>query len=526
MRTIKKFVLAGLLGLTTAGCQDFLDVNDNPNAPGPEVLPPNLFLPPLIHWMNMSPQWDGRFLARYTQQWQQLLTGTLPSTWDRMGYDPNSDNGGQIWRDVYWTLGQNLIDMMDKSEAEERWDLLGIGHVIKAWGWYAATAVHGEIIIKEAFNTNRVTFPYDTQEFAYQEVLRHLDEAVKLLERTDGNVDPLYVARGDRMYQGDRAKWLKFAWGLRALALNHFSNKGSYDPAAVIAAVDRSFSSNADDALLAYPATTNDDTNFWGRSRGNLVSYRQTRFTLELMNGVQFGGTVDPRMTRILAPSPDGQFRGTDPNIGSGGIPTAQMPNNLHGYVGSGGAGSPGRYLFDDRAKFPTMTYAQLQFVKAEAAFRAGNRALALEAYRNGINAHIDFVNARTTEIAAGSATAITAAERQAFLASPDIVPSAANLTLSHIMMQKLIAQWGWAHVEQWMDMRRFNYTDIDPATGEQVYRGFSIPTNLHPNNAGKVVHRLRPRYNSEYVWNQVGLEPIGGLLLDYHTKPMWITER
>jgi hypothetical protein len=525
MRTIKTVMLAGLLGLT-AGCQDFLAVNDNPNAPGPEALPPNLFLPPLIHWMNMSPQWDGRFIGRYTQQWQLVGTGTLPSTWDRMGYDPSNDNGGQIWRDVYWTFGQNLIDMMAKSEQEQRWDLLGIGHVLKAWGWYATTSLHGEIIIREAFNTDKTTFAYDSQEFAYQEVFRHLDEAIRLLQRTDGNVDPAFVARGDRMYSGDRARWLKFAHGLQALALNHFSNKSTYNPAAVIAAVDRSFSSNADDALLAYPATQNDDTNFWGRTRGNLVSYRQTRFTLELMNGTQFPGAVDPRMSRMLSPSPDGVFRGTDPNIGTGGLPTAQLPNNLHGYVGSGGTGSPGRYLFDDKTKFPTMTYAQLQFVKAEAAFRNGNRTLALEAYRNGINAHIDFVNARSAEIAGGSATQITAAERNAFLANPEVVPTAANLTLSHIMSQKFIAQWGWAHVEQWMDMRRYSYTDTDPSSGLQVFRGFSFPTNLYPDNGGKVAQRIRPRFNSEYIWNRIGLEPIGGLALDYHTKPMWITER
>ena len=150
----------------------------NPNAPGPEVLPPNLFLPPLIHWMATGPQFDGRFVGRYTQMW--TLPSTSLTTWDRMGYDPSSDNGGQVWRDVYFSFGQNLIDMMNKAEAQQRWDVLGVGHVIKAYGWLAATSLHGEIIIKEAFNTNKVTFQYDSQEFAYQEVLRHLDEAITL----------------------------------------------------------------------------------------------------------------------------------------------------------------------------------------------------------------------------------------------------------------------------------------------------------------------------------------------------------
>jgi hypothetical protein len=525
MRPIRAAAFAGLIGLAgvSAGCQDFLAVNDNPNAPGPEVLPPNLFLPPMLHWMVTGPQFDGRFIGRYTQQW--YLVGTALGTWDRMGYDPASDNGGEIWRNTYWQLGQNLNDMMVKAEAEERWDVLGVGHVLKAYSWLSATAVHGEIIISEAFNTNKTTFSYDTQELAYREVLRHLDEATTLLQRSDGRVDQVYLARGDRMYNGDRSRWLKLAYGYRAMALNHFSNRASYEPAAVIQAVDRSFSSNADDALLAYPGTNNDDTNFWGRSRGNMVSLRQTRFVLQLMDGTQFGGTQDPRMTRMLAPATDGQYRGLDPTvIGYGGLPANQQPFNLHGYVGAGGTGSPGRYLFDDKARVPAMTYAQLQFIKAEAALRSGNQGLARDAYRNGINAHFDFVNSRNADIAGGSATPISAAERAAFLASPTIMP--ATLTLSHIMSQKYLALWGWGHIELWMDMRRFNYTDMDPVSGTQVFRGFSIPTNLYPDNSGKPAHRLRPRYNSEYVWNRFGLEPIGGLALDYHTKPLWITER
>jgi len=90
-------------------------------------------------------------------------------------------------------------------------------------------------------------------------------------------------------------------------------------------------------------------------------------------------------------------------------------------------------------------------------------------------------------------------------------------------MTQKYIALWGWGFDEVWMDLRRFHYTDTDPATGKQVYPGFSIPTNLYPDNASKPVYRIRPRYNSEYVWNIATLTALGALAADYHTKPTWI---
>ncbi|HLA14559.1 MAG TPA: SusD/RagB family nutrient-binding outer membrane lipoprotein, partial [Gemmatimonadaceae bacterium] len=193
-------------------------------------------------------------------------------------------------------------------------------------------------------------------------------------------------------------------------------------------------------------------------------------------------------------------------------------------------AGSPGLYLFDDRARHPAMTYSQLQFIKAEAAYRAGDRATALTAYRNGISSHVDFVNARITD-GGQSPPLITDAEKDAFLANPLIVPTAANLTLTLVLSQKYIAQWAWGHNELWMDMRRFHYTDIDPASGVQVFPGFAPPNTLYAANGGKLVYRLRPRFNSEYVWNRDGLQaidtgdPLGGLADDYQTVPTWIIQ-
>ena len=520
MKKLLATVLAGSLAVTAA-CSDYLDVNTNPN--GPQTVTANLYLPPMEHWMVTAPQFDGRFVGRYTQEWMLAQGQTVLSTWDRMGYDPSSDNGGEQWRDVYWSLGQNLIDMNTKAEAEQRWDLLGVGLILKAWGWQVLTDLHGEIIVKEAIDPSRTAFDYDSQQYAYEEVKRLLDSAIVLLQRTDGAVDASYLAKGDKIYNGDRTKWLKFAYGFRALSLNHYSNKATYDPAAVIADIDKSFASNADDALLAYPAqsTDNADRNFWGPTRDNITSYRQTRFIVGLMDGTQFGGTVDPRMSRMLSPSPDGNFRGLDPNVaGYGALTDPQKPNNFYGYVGTTRQ-SPSRYLFADKSKMPVMTYSQLQFIKAEAALRSGNQATAQTAYRNAISSHIDFVNARNTDDGQ-AVTQISSGEKTTFMADPNIFP--AVLDLSHIMSQKVIAQWAWGHNELWMDMRRYHYTDNDPVTGVEIFRGFAPPSNLYPDNAGKVVQRIRPRYNSEYVWNRASLDAIGGLDTDYHTKPLWIT--
>jgi hypothetical protein len=121
----------------------------------------------------------------------------------------------------------------------------------------------------------------------------------------------------------------------------------------------------------------------------------------------------------------------------------------------------------------------------------------------------------------------ITPAMKTAFLANAVVVPAAANLTLSHIMLQKYIAMYGYGLVETWVDMRRYHYTDLDPVTGQQVYADFTPPsgTDLFVNNNGKLVYRARPRYNSEYLYNVAELTRIGAIALDYNTKEQWFSQ-
>ncbi|MGB4773421.1 MAG: hypothetical protein WBP58_18295, partial [Chitinophagaceae bacterium] len=145
--------------------------------------------------------------------------------------------------------------------------------------------------------------------------------------------------------------------------------------------------------------------------------------------------------------------------------------------------------------------------------------------YTDGINLNIDML-ITNYEASVPAARRITPASRSAFLGNTTIVPSAANLTLSHIMLQKYIASYGYGILETWVDMRRFHYIDEDG--GAQVYADFTPPSgiDLFVNNNNKLVYRARPRYNSEYLYNVKELERIGALALDYHTKEQWFTQK
>ena len=84
-------------------------------------------------------------------------------------------------------------------------------------------------------------------------------------------------------------------------------------------------------------------------------------------------------------------------------------------------------------------------------------------------------------------------------------------------MQQKFISLFVWGNIEAWSDIRRYNY---DPS----VFQGYQTPTPIFPDNGGKQVYLLRPRYNSEYIWDIPELTAIGALAPDYHTvKPYFI---
>jgi len=523
MKKIIYSAVAILILVSSSGCKKWLDVNVNPN--NPQVVAPNLYLGPMLTNFVFAQQWDGRYTAKYVQNWAQISS---LDTYDRMGYSwtTGSNNGGEMWRMTYFLLGYNLIDMMRLSEEQQRWDLLGIGYTLKAFAWLHTTDQHGEIILSQAFDLSRKTFDYDTQEAVYVEILRLLDQAIVNLNRVDGAVNQAYIGSNDVFYGGDRVKWLKLAWGLKAMAMNHLSNKGAlYKPVDIITAVDNSFIGNVDNAKIKFSGAGSTSSNFFSPTRDNLTSVRQTSFFVKLMDGTQFGSVVDPRLKRLLFPSTDGNVYGLEPTYGYGTLTTQQMPlKNLWGTTTSG-TGQTANYIFNEKSSFPVVTYSELQFVKAEAAYKKGDKGVAVDAYKKGIEAHIDFVNQANAESANPNVTQISALEKSTFVNA--VVPTVSdNLRLSDIMSQKYIALWGWAFLETWTDLRRYHYTDIDPEVPTvKVFKGFAVPAvdRISSDNLNKPVYRLRPRYDSEYTWNIESLNKIGLKQIDYHTIPIWL---
>ena len=549
-------VAASLIMITISGCKKYLDINSDPDTPqNPDA---SSVFPAMLSAIPRGLQFDARYCSKYVQNFGANTSGNV-NNMDRQGYNSGSDVNGDIWRQCYFGLGANLDYIIKSGTLKGQWDYVGAAQILKGMMFQYATDYHGEIIFREAFQENKAFFKYDDQDVVYAGIDSILRLGIANLSRTDLNAGSSRLSKGDFSYSGNISRWVKLGWGLMARNAHRITNKSIYNADSVIAFCNRSMVDINDDFLIPFDAVKNDDANFFGTYRDNLTLFRQSDFIVRLLDGTTLAGVNptsataynrDPRMKHLLTCSQDtlmqvgggnGGFRGVAPATGDPNSASTTGPNALKRipvlwldsfYVGNPSASvfNPlyKHYLFADKAVMPVMTASEIQFIKAEAAFRKGDVTTALAAYTSGINLHFDFINRSTFprgNVTLYNGAPISTAERTAYLNGNNVKRSTATLTLTDIMLQKYISLWGWGFFETFVDIRRYHWQDLDPLTGQQVYKSMVFPSPFFADNINKPVYRVRPRFNSEYVWNRDELLRIGGLNLDYHTYECWFSK-
>lgn len=537
------YSISGLFLLSINSCSKKIDeVYANPNAnvkqPIEKLMPnimANLAISNTAQGSLYGPQNDGQYVGRYVQFW---ATNTSGNQYDQMGQTTTNstaaaaDIGGSQWAMHYYGMGQNVSKVIEWGTEEKKWDYVGVAHAMRAFGWLAVTDMHGEAILKDAFNTNLLVFHYDTQEEIYEEVKRECRLAIDFLSRTGDGVSAANLAIGAQYtsMKGDVEKWKKFTYAIMARVFHRTTNKTTYAPDSVIKYANLAVNQNSDNSYVLFQGIGSPTMSYYGPTRGNIGTFRQTKFIADLMSGLNtsFPGVPDPRAWYIIRENTNQTFKGIRPGKGVEALAPADQPQNFWGgaYSSTTGSNNAARYVFKDAMPWPLVTAPEMQFLKAEAYYRQGKKDLARLAYINGISLSIDMLNTDyITSVPV--ARVITPAMKTAFLNNPVIVPTEANLNLSHIMLQKYIALYGYGFMETWADMRRYHYIDFEAGTTRQVYTDFAPPplAELFINNNQKYIYRVRPRYNSEFLYNIDALTQIGALALDFHTKKQWFTE-
>jgi len=156
---------------------------------------------------------------------------------------------------------------------------------------------------------------------------------------------------------------------------------------------------------------------------------------------------------------------------------------------------------FYTRADAPghLLCYPEICFIKAEALFRKGDKAGALTAYKAGIRAHMELMNEKLTKYDQSQfgKQVIPTAAIDNFLASAAVAQTSAQLTMAKIMQQKFIACS--YSIQNWNDMRRFNYSAGNIKDFGVVYPDFKRPFEFDSESATHFTENTDP--NNERYW-------------------------
>ena len=180
----------------------------------------------------------------------------------------------------------------------------------------------------------------------------------------------------------------------------------------------------------------------------------------------------------------------------------AQPANDVNWYpsiaaYNAGVIGSTGSFQVRPVSDQEILTYHEILFIKAEVYMRKGDAGNAYTAYKAAIEAHMDMMQAKLTQWKAGGYN-----KNAAGVVIPDMEPmdqtaistyfqsnavSQSALTMSDIMLQKYVAMG--CSIENWNDMRRFNFSAGNVGSFGVVYPGYDrgplfAGTALYPGSS------------------------------------------
>ncbi|MBD2770299.1 SusD/RagB family nutrient-binding outer membrane lipoprotein [Hymenobacter sp. BT664] len=518
MKRLLLILFLALAGPALTGCESFLDKNTDPNSPTETT--PNFLLPSIIS--------NGLAIQGLTSLRTAYITQYVASRSASAGgadqYFLTTANSNATFNNTYFLVGGNIPPMIKQAQEEGSPYYVGAGKIMMALILSHATDMLGDIPYREAFRDDNFSPAYDPQEQLYGDIQQLLDEGIAEMSKPAAeNKRPLYSdvpsPNGDILYKGNVQKWIRLAWSLKARQLQHLTKKaGKYDPAKVLEFVSKGFQSSADDCQLLFvnpgPGLAG-TTNIYGPTRANFNTATYGANFIKFLNGATYAGVIDPRLP-VMATATS---TGADPGRGGGPQPTNVSTDFYKSFYAR------------DLGYQEVITYHELLFIKAEAAFLAGQRTDALLAYKQGIEAHMTKigVGGTTTPLAPDAPApipVITSAQISAYLSSAAVAQNEAELASPTapgvpraIMQQKYIALF--LNPESWTDMRRYDFSP-------DIYPNLTFPAGANTDAGGQYPRRLLPAerevvLNTARVRSLTGPDgTVNGLSPTFFTQKVW----
>jgi hypothetical protein len=435
--------------LILSGCENkFDETNINPN--DPTSVPAERLLPHGIYSAVsniIGPSGTVSLGLDAGNGWAQHTARIQYTEIDQFSF--TSDLQDLPWRYLYNEALADFQKIYELGKAGNNENLQAIGLIMRSWVFSALTDVYGDIPYSEALKgtTSGIVAPkFDAQKDVYTGLINDLKTASDLISTK--TVDK----EADILFAGDMTKWKKFANSLSLRLLNRMIGKTglSIDPKAEMTRILSDpakypvMTSNTDVAQLVYLTRPNNNpTNENRRTRDD------HRVSATLVDKLVALG--DPRLgvyaNKAVA---TGLYKG---------VPNG-LPNSDAGALGFTNTSKVGDYFMQETTPAVIMSYAELNFIKAEAALKGVAAAgEATKAYEEGIKSSMAYYK---LTIPAD------------YLTTNALKAGEAGLT--QVLEQKWIALFGQG-VEAWTEYRR---TGVPALVVPKVnYNGGMIPTRL-----------------------------------------------
>ena len=377
-------------------------------------------------------------------------------------------NTHQLFEEQFANTVKNVVDLeaqLATSTSATAATDLAIARVQRVLIFSRLTDAYGDIPYSEAGKgfLEGIRFPkYDKQSDIYQDMLETLESSAATL--SSGGASSYGSA--DLFFAGDTNKWRKFANSLMlrlAMRMVKVDDAGAKAWAAK-AIAGGVMESNADIAFIQYENSANDG--------GPNVNPLTKSFTSRSETQVKISKTLmdymkdrnDPRVS-VLFSTTDGntdyalQF-GQDINVATRG--NANSKPNINIFGGSG------NIIYDAPLFF--QTYAEVEFMIAEAAERWGLAAGDVEAHYNaGVTAAMQYLSMY------GHGVGITTAQINDYLVANPFVKAEA---LKMINEQYWVATFGNG-LETFSNWKRSGYPELVPANVAALLTNGKIPRRL-----------------------------------------------
>lgn len=314
MKLLKSLILGVACVAALTSCEDWLDVNQNPNSATDNDVAYFQRLPHIAFYVNHAYNFCGMRTNMGCGDWTMSSRTSTYGQYSQWQMSESPVTTAYQW--FFVGAASNFPKMFEKSEEAGAWHYKGATHALRAFGFMLMTDIYGEMPYTEAHSVTN-TPSFDTGKTIYAGCLAEIDEAIKCFKMEQ---DPLAksLAVGDYINNGDVDKWIKFCYLLKARWLNKLTKKApgaaadlKYDAQAILDCLALAQQSNADNTIVMHSDDTNKTTDVlgWGEPVtwnglhsviGMNSDYYVTDMLVQNLTNFDGKGIEDPRADRIL----------------------------------------------------------------------------------------------------------------------------------------------------------------------------------------------------------------------------------